>query len=133
MKAGALDFLMKPFDDQSLLDAIHAALEHDSMRFRNDTHASDLAGRYASLTNREKEVFALVTEGLMNKQAAGEMNLSEITVKVHRGTMMRKMRVRTLADLVRAAETLKNGMKRFTPTKMALVRSRPSEAAGIYV
>jgi FixJ family two-component response regulator len=111
MKAGAIDFLTKPFDDQSILDAIAAAFKSDATRFQNEAQTSRLAERYARLTTREKEVLALVTKGLMNKQVAGELNLSEITVKVHRGTMMRKMKVRTLADLVRAAETLKSGTK----------------------
>jgi FixJ family two-component response regulator len=108
MKAGAVDFLTKPFDDQSLLDAIAAALKRDAIRFQSETKVFGLAARYASLTSREREVFALVTKGLMNKQVAGKLNLSEITVKVHRGTMMRKMKMRTFADLVRASETLKS-------------------------
>jgi FixJ family two-component response regulator len=107
MKAGAIDFLIKPVDDQALLTAIATAFARDEMRVQNESRVSRLIDQYATLTNREKEVFALVTKGLMNKQIAGELNLSEITVKVHRGTMMRKMKVRTLADLVRAAEKLK--------------------------
>ncbi len=108
MKAGAVDFLTKPFDDRSILDAIATAFERDATRFRNECGSSRLFERYATLTHREKEVFALVTQGLMNKQIAGQLDLSEITVKVHRGTMMRKMNVRTVADLVRASEALKN-------------------------
>ncbi len=111
MKAGAIDFLTKPFDDQSVLDAIAVAFKSDSARSQNEAQTSRLAARYATLTTREKEVLALVTKGLMNKQVAGELNLSEITVKVHRGTMMRKMKVRTLADLVRVAERLERGSK----------------------
>jgi FixJ family two-component response regulator len=107
MKAGALDFLVKPFDDQMVLNAIRNALASDKDRFSEEAKLSLLSDRYTSLTSREKEVFALVTKGLMNKQIAGALDLSEITVKVHRGTMMRKMNVRTLADLVRVAETLK--------------------------
>jgi FixJ family two-component response regulator len=106
MKAGAIDFLTKPFDDQALLSAIAAGFARDAKRVQSEARSSRLTDQYVSLTSREKEVFALVTKGLMNKQIAGALELSEITVKVHRGTMMRKMRVRTLADLVRVAETL---------------------------
>ncbi|MBS0233078.1 MAG: response regulator transcription factor [Proteobacteria bacterium] len=106
MKAGAVDFLTKPFRDQDMLDAVFAALETDRKQLDSDHSIADLAAHYESLTPREKEVMAFVTKGLMNKQVAGEMGLSEITVKIHRGNVMRKMGVRSLADLVRAAEKL---------------------------
>jgi FixJ family two-component response regulator len=106
MKAGALDFLVKPFEDEELFGSVRAALERDSARFAAEATLRDLSERFGSLTAREREVMALVCKGLMNKQVAGDLNLSEITVKVHRGTMMRKMRVRTLADLVRCASAL---------------------------
>lgn len=106
MKAGAVDFLSKPFRDQDMLDAVSAAIERDTLR---RSHAAGLDGvrsRYGTLTAREREVLALVVSGLMNKQVAGELGLSEITVKIHRGNVMRKMGVRSLADLVRSAEAL---------------------------
>lgn len=106
MKAGAVDFLSKPFRDQDMLDAVSAAIERDRQR-RQDSAARDgLDSRYATLTPREREVMAHVVAGLMNKQVAGVLNLSEITVKIHRGNVMRKMGVRSLADLVRHAEAL---------------------------
>ncbi|WP_414462124.1 response regulator transcription factor [Hyphomicrobium sp. DY-1] len=106
MKAGAIDFLTKPFRDQDMLDAVFSALEIDRKQLESDQSIADLSAHYESLTAREKEVMAYVTKGLMNKQIAGEMGLSEITVKIHRGHVMRKMAVRSLADLVRAAEKL---------------------------
>lgn len=106
MKAGAIDFLTKPFRDQDMLDAVFSALETDRKQLESDQSIADLSAHYESLTAREKEVMAYVTKGLMNKQIAGEMGLSEITVKIHRGHVMRKMAVRSLADLVRAAEKL---------------------------
>jgi FixJ family two-component response regulator len=106
MKAGAVDFLAKPFRDQDMLDAVMAAIERDRRR-RDETSAlDDLRARYDRLTPREREVMAHVTAGLMNKQVAGLLGLSEITVKIHRGGVMRKMGVRALADLVRQAEAL---------------------------
>ena len=106
MKAGAIDFLTKPFRDQDLLDAIAAAVERDRRRCELEREMADLRERYAQLSPREKEVMLLVTSGKMNKQAAGELHLSEITVKIHRGAAMRKMGARTLTDLVRMAEAL---------------------------
>ena len=106
MKAGAIDFLTKPFRDQDMLDAVFAALESERARRQSDQGLAGLRSRYETLTAREKDVMVRVTKGLMNKQVAGEMGLSEITVKIYRGQVMRKMAVRSLADLVRAAERL---------------------------
>jgi FixJ family two-component response regulator len=106
MKAGAVDFLTKPFRDQDMLDAVTVALERDRQRREDDRALSELQKLQGSLTAREREVMAFVASGLMNKQIAGEMNLSEITVKIHRGRLMRKMGARTLADLVKMAGSL---------------------------
>lgn len=106
MKAGAIDFLAKPFRDQDLLDAIHTALQADRQRRRRDQALQGLTARYASLTPREREIMGLAARGLMNKQIAGEVGTSEITVKIHRGNAMRKMEAKTFADLVRMAESL---------------------------
>ncbi len=106
MKAGAVDFLSKPFRDQDMLDAVSAAIERDRQRRQDSAARDSLDSRYATLTPREREVMAHVVAGLMNKQVAGVLNLSEITVKIHRGNVMRKMGVRSLADLVRHAEAL---------------------------
>jgi FixJ family two-component response regulator len=106
MKAGAVDFLTKPFRDQDMLDAVGAAIERDRRRREHARAVSGLRGLFASLSAREQEIMALVTTGLMNKQVAAEVGLSEITVKIHRGKAMRKMGAKTLADLVRMAEVL---------------------------
>ncbi|WP_373991769.1 response regulator transcription factor [Duganella sp. BuS-21] len=106
MKAGAVDFLAKPFRDQDLLDAIHAALTADGERRLRDRARSGVTARYATLTPREREIMVLAARGLMNKQIAGEVGTSEITVKIHRGNAMRKMEAKTFADLVRMAEAL---------------------------
>jgi FixJ family two-component response regulator len=106
MKAGAVDFLTKPFRDQDMLDAVVAAIERDRRRREQARGVSELRALFESLSAREREVMALVTTGLMNKQVAAEVGLSEITVKIHRGNVMRKMGARTLADLVRMAESL---------------------------
>jgi FixJ family two-component response regulator len=106
MKAGAIDFLTKPFRDQDMLDAIMRALERDRKRRESEEAMSHLRTRFESLSPREREVMALVTSGLMNKQIAAETELAEITVKIHRGHVMKKMAARSLADLVRMAEAL---------------------------
>ncbi len=113
MKAGAVDFLTKPFRDQDMLDAVAAAIERDRSRRKDEQRLSDVRARFDSLTVREREVMGLVAAGLMNKQIAGELGLSEITVKIHRGHVMRKMAARSLADLVRMAEVL--GVRRSKP------------------
>jgi FixJ family two-component response regulator len=106
MKAGAVDFLAKPFRDQDMLDAVATALERGRQAASAEAALADLRARYQTLTPREREVMFHVVQGLMNKQVAGILGLSEITVKIHRGSMMRKMGVRTLADLVRQAAAL---------------------------
>jgi FixJ family two-component response regulator len=106
MKAGAVEFLTKPFRDQDLLDAVRIALERDRARRAQDKVVRDVRARFHSLTPREQEVIGFVTSGLMNKQTAAELGVSEITVKVHRGSVMKKMGARSLADLVRMADVL---------------------------
>ncbi|WP_144142347.1 response regulator transcription factor [Paraburkholderia sp. BCC1884] len=106
MKAGAADFLAKPFRDQDMLDAVEAALARDTDRRSRQRSITDLRRCYTTLTAREREVMAFVASGLMNKQIAAEMNLSEITVKVHRGQAMKKMQSRSLADFVLKAQAL---------------------------
>ena len=113
MKAGAVDFLTKPFRDQDMLDAVTRALTQDRKRREGESSVSGLRTRFESLTQREREVMSHVTSGLMNKQTAGLLNLSEITIKIHRGHVMKKMQARSLAELVRMAEML--GINRKTP------------------
>jgi FixJ family two-component response regulator len=109
MKAGAVDFLAKPFRDQDMLDAVAAAIERDVERRRAESRHADLRARFATLSPRERQVMLMVAAGRLNKQVAGELALSEITVKIHRGAAMRKMGARTLPDLVRMAEALGAG------------------------
>jgi len=106
MKAGAVEFLTKPFHDQELLDAIHSAIERDRARRKEAALADEVRTRYALLTEREREVMNLVVGGRANKQIAADLALSEVTVKVHRGQVMRKMRARSLPELVRMADRL---------------------------
>lgn len=106
MKAGAVDFLAKPFRDQDMLDAVAQALERDRQNRAERSGLDELRARLAQLSPREREVMGLVASGLMNKQVAFQLGLSEITVKIHRGAAMRKMEARSLADLVRMAEAL---------------------------
>ena len=113
MKGGAIDFLTKPFRDQDMLDAVMKAIERDRERREVDRIVTDLQTLFETLSTREREVLALVSSGLMNKQVAAELGLAEITVKIHRGHIMKKMGARSLADLVRKAEAL--GIRRNKP------------------
>jgi FixJ family two-component response regulator len=106
MKAGAVDFLTKPFRDQELLDAVHRGIELDRQRRRRERHLDDLRHRYATLTPREQEVMRLAASGLLNKQIAAELALSEATVKVHRAHAMQKMQASSLPGLVRITDVL---------------------------
>jgi FixJ family two-component response regulator len=106
MKAGAIEFLTKPFDDQALLDAIHAGIERDRERRRDAASLAALQARYHELTERERQVMKLVVAGRVNKQIAAELGLSLVTVKVHRGQVMRKMLAKSVAELVRMADRL---------------------------
>ena len=106
MKAGAVEFLTKPFHDQEMLDAIHAAIERDRQGRRQALLVAELRERYVTLTERERQIMTLVVVGRANKQIAAELNLSEMTVKVHRGQAMRKMQAESLPELVRMADRL---------------------------
>jgi len=106
MKAGAVEFLTKPCRDQDLLHAVRTALERDRVRRKDQMHTALLRAQSDSLTAREKEVMGFVAAGLLNKQIAAEMDITEVTVKMHRGNIMRKMQARSLADLVRMADLL---------------------------
>ena len=106
MKAGAIEFLTKPYRDQDLLDAVRAGIERSTEDHQRGRNLSKIRSGFEALTPREQEVFGLVTDGLMNKQIAGKLEVSEITVKVHRANVMRKMDARSLADLVRMADAL---------------------------
>jgi FixJ family two-component response regulator len=115
MKAGAVDFLPKPFRDQDMLDAVSSALGRDRSRREALAAVEALQARYDALTKREREVFGMVASGLLNKQIAGRLGVSEITVKLHRGNLMRKMQARTLAHLIRLAGALERA--RVVPTE----------------
>jgi FixJ family two-component response regulator len=116
MKGGAVDFLTKPFRDQDMLDAVVTAIERDRKRREVEKAVANAQALFETLTPREREVLALVASGLMNKQVAAELGLAEITVKIHRGHIMRKMGARSLADLIRTAETL--GIHRAKPSSL---------------
>lgn len=107
MKRGAVDFLAKPFHDQAMLDAVMTAIERDRQRRKADEEISRMRRRFETLSGREREVMLLVSSGKMNKQVAGDLGISEITVKIHRGAAMRKMNARTLPDLVRMVEAMR--------------------------
>src|SRR6202030_1051389 len=106
MKAGAVDFLIKPFRDQDLLDAVASAIQRDQARRDDEKKIADVRTRFSSLTAREREIMALVASGLLSKQIAAQIGVTEITVKVHRSHLMKKMAARSVADLVRMAQAL---------------------------
>lgn len=114
MKAGAVDFLAKPFRDQDMIDAVFAAIELDAAKREDTAQTLALSERLASLTPREREVLELVSKGKLNKQMAYDLSLSEVTIKVHRGTMMRKMGARNLAELIRMADRLDVGARQIS-------------------
>ena len=112
MKAGAVEFLTKPFRDQDMLDAVQLAIERDRSRRKDESAIRQLKASFDTLTSRERQIMSLVVAGLMNKQIAGEVGLTEVTVKLHRGNVMRKMGAKSVAELVRMADLL--GVRRET-------------------
>ena len=112
MKSGAVEFLTKPFRDQDLLDAIQQALERDGITLKEQAEVHDLQERYRALTAREQEVMTLVVSGMLNKQIASEIGVSEATVKIHRGNVMHKMQAASVVDLVRMADKLKSSPRK---------------------
>ena len=127
MKAGAVEFLTKPFKDDVLLDAIRGAIERSRVALRHDSELRVLRDGFESLTPREREVMALVVSGLLNKQVGGELGISEITVKAHRGQVMRKMKADSLPDLVTMARASDYALRRDTDSQPTL-RSRSSRS-----
>jgi FixJ family two-component response regulator len=123
IKSGAIEFLTKPLREQELLDAVQAGIERDRLRREQDELVSELQERFKFLTAREREVLPLVVSGRLNKQIAGELELSEMTVKVHRSQIMRKMRAKSLVDLVRMADKL--GISAAKPPTTAPASSKP--------
>jgi FixJ family two-component response regulator len=118
MKEGAVEFLTKPFRDQDLLDAIHQALETNRIAREQRATAAELRRRYESLTPREREVMQLVVRGLLNKQIASQLGASEVTIKMHRGQVMHKMKAESVVELLRMAETIALGGARSSHTKV---------------
>jgi FixJ family two-component response regulator len=116
MKGGAVDFLTKPFRDQELLDAVVAAIDRDRKRREIEKNVANLQSHFETLTSRERDVLALVASGMLNKQIAAELGLAEITVKIYRGHVMKKMEARSLADLIRMTEAL--GIRRGRPDRV---------------
>jgi FixJ family two-component response regulator len=118
MKAGAIEFLMHPFSDEVLLSAIREGLKRSSICLNREAGMRSLRDRFASLSYRERQVMALVVSGLLNKEAAAELDISEITVKAHRGQVMRKMKAESFADLVRMAARLRSELAPLTPASV---------------
>jgi RNA polymerase sigma factor (sigma-70 family) len=128
MKAGAVEFLTKPVREQDMLDAVRAALDRDRSRREFDQETQDLRTRFEGLSARERQIMMLVTSGLMNKQIAGEIGVSEVTVKVHRHNVMKKLGAKSLADPVRIADLLDDSHRRLRPLS-APVRARSNQIA----